>query len=114
MSSKVGFNYDYGQAEDLARLLIVVPILATGIYVGYESITRLIGLPEIDYIWVVAVAAIIGFIGNEAVALIRMKIGKEIASAALVADGHARPGRWTDQPGSAFRGRRGLARISAG
>jgi len=72
----------------LARLLIVVPILATGIYVGYESITRLIGLPEIDYIWVVAVAAIIGFIGNEAVALIRMKIGKKIVSAALVADGH--------------------------
>ena len=44
----------------MARLLIVVPILATGIYVGYESITRLSDLPEIDYIWVVAVAAIIG------------------------------------------------------
>jgi cation diffusion facilitator family transporter len=82
------FNYGYGRAEDLAGLLIVVSILATGIYVGYESITRLSDPPEIDYIWVVAAAAIIGFIGNEAVALFRMKIGKEIGSAALVADGH--------------------------
>ena len=82
------FNYGYGRAEDLAGLLIVVSILATGIYVGYESITRLSDPPEIDYIWVVAAAAIIGFIGNEAVALFRMKIGKEVGSAALVADGH--------------------------
>ena len=58
------FNYAYGQAEDLAEPLIVVSILATGIYVGYESITRLSNPPEIDYIWVVAVAAIIGFISN--------------------------------------------------
>jgi len=82
------FNYGYGRAEDLAGLLIVVSILATGIYVGYESITRLSDPPEIGYIWVLAAAAIIGFIGNEAVALFRMKIGKEVGSAALVADGH--------------------------
>ena len=82
------FNYGYGQAKDLAGLFIVVSILATGIYAGYESIARLSDPPEIDYIWVVAAAAIIGFIGNEAVALFRMKIGKEIGSAALVADGH--------------------------
>jgi len=82
------FTYGFGRAEDLAGLLIVLSILATGIYVGYESITRLSDPPEIDYIWVVAAAAIIGFIGNEAVALFRMKIGKEIGSAALVADGH--------------------------
>ena len=59
-------------------------ILVTGIYVGYKSITRLSDPPEIGYIWVLAAAAIIGFIGNEAVALFRMKIG----SAALVADDH--------------------------
>ena len=85
------FNYGYGRAEDLAGLLIVVSILATGIYVGYKSITRLSDPPEIGYIWVLAAAAIIGFIGNEAVALFRMKIGKEIGSAALVTDDyHAR------------------------
>ena len=82
------FNYGYGQAKDLDGLFIVVSILATGIYAGYESIARLSDPPEIDYIWVVAAAAIIGFIGNEAVALFRMKIGKEVGSVALVAEGH--------------------------
>ena len=82
------FNYGYGQAKDLDGLFIVVSILATGIYAGYESIARLSDPPEIDYIWVVPAVAIIGFIGNEAVALFRMKIGKEVGSAALVAEGH--------------------------
>ncbi len=82
------FNYGYGRAEDLAGLLIVLSILATGIFAAYESIRRLGDPPEIDYIWVVALAAVIGFLGNEAVALFRMKIGREIGSAALVADGH--------------------------
>ena len=82
------FNYGYGRAEDLAGLLIVLSILATGIFAAYESINRLGNPPEIDYLWVVAVAAVIGFVGNEGVALYRMKVGKEIGSAALVADGH--------------------------
>ena len=82
------FTYGFGRAEDLAGLLIVLSILATGIIAAYQSIKRLGDPPEIDYIWVVALAAIIGFLGNEAVALFRMKIGREIGSAALVADGH--------------------------
>lgn len=82
------FNYGYGRAEDLAGLLIVLSILVTGIIAAYQSITRLSDPPEIDYIWIVAVAAVVGFLGNEGVALFRMKIGKEIGSAALIADGH--------------------------
>ena len=78
------FNYGYGQAEDSAGLFIAVSILGTGIYAGYESIARLSDLPKMDYIWVVAAAAIIGFIFNKPVALFRMKIGKEVGSAALV------------------------------
>ena len=85
------FTYGFGRAEDLAGLLIVVAILATGIFAGYESITRLSDPPDIDYIWAVVIASIVGFIGNEAVALFRIRVGKEIGSAALVADGlHAR------------------------
>ena len=83
-----GFNYGYGRAEDLAGLLIVLSILATGIFAAYESINRLGNPPEIDYLWIVAMAAVIGFAGNEGVALYRMKVGKEIGSAALIADGH--------------------------
>ena len=82
------FNYGYGRAEDLAGLLIVASILASGIIAAYQSITRLTDPPEIDYIWIVAIAAVIGFLGNEAVALFRIKVGKEIGSAALIADGH--------------------------
>ena len=85
------FTYGYGRAEDLAGLLIVLAILATGIVAGYESVKRLDDPPEINYLWAVVVASIVGFMGNEAVALFRIKVGKEIGSAALVADGmHAR------------------------
>ena len=85
------FTYGYGRGEDLAGLLIILAILATGIIAGYESVTRLNDPPDVDFLWAVAVAAGIGFLGNEGVALLRMRVGREIGSAALVADGyHAR------------------------
>ena len=85
------FTYGFGRAEDLAGLLIVVAILITGILAGYVSITRLSNPPDIDFIWAVVIASVVGFVGNEGVALFRIKVGKEIGSAALVADGlHAR------------------------
>jgi len=82
------FNYGFGRAEDLAGLLIVLAILASGIIAAYQSINRLGDPPEIDYVWIVALAAVVGFAGNEGVALFRMRVGKEIGSAALIADGH--------------------------
>lgn len=81
------FNYGYGRAEDLAGLLILLAILTSGFLAGYESICRLSDPPEIEYLWAVALAAIIGFAGNEAVALFRMKIGRAIGSAVLIAGG---------------------------
>jgi cation diffusion facilitator family transporter len=85
------FSYGYGRVEDLAGLFIVMIILASALFTGYESIERLVHPREIRYLWTVVAASIIGFLGNEAVALFRIKVGKEIGSAALVADGyHAR------------------------
>ena len=85
------FSYGYGRAEDLAGLIIVLVLLASGIVAGYQSIRGIFDPPEIVFLWAVAAAGLIGFLGNEAVALFRIKIGKEISSAALVADGyHAR------------------------
>ena len=85
------FTYGLGRVEDLAGLIVVVLILVSGVVAGYTSISRLFDPPEIDFLWAVAAAAIVGFIGNEAVALFRIRIGREIGSAALVADGlHAR------------------------
>jgi len=82
------FSYGYGRMEDLAGLLIVVVIFGSAIFTGYHSVQRLLHPREIGYLWVVVGASIIGFLGNEAVALFRIKIGKDIGSAALVAEGH--------------------------
>ena len=85
------FTYGYGRVEDLAGIIVVLTILFSAVVAGYQSIERLIHPKPLDYIWAVAVASVIGFLGNEAVAKFRIKVGKEIGSAALVADGyHAR------------------------
>lgn len=71
-------------------------ILLSALVAGYESYRKFIDPQPISAIgWVIA-AAIIGFIGNEAVAVFRIRIGREIGSAALVADGqHARADGFT-------------------
>lgn len=85
------FTYGYGRVEDLAGVAVVVTILFSAIVAGYQSFERLLHPQNIGYIWMVALASIIGFLGNEAVALFRIKVGKEIGSVALIADGyHAR------------------------
>ncbi|HXG24868.1 MAG TPA: cation diffusion facilitator family transporter [Chthonomonadales bacterium] len=90
------FPYGYGRVEDLAGVVIVLIILCSAIVAGYESIDRLIHPRPIDVLWAVIVASIIGFLGNEAVAIFRIRVGREIASAALIADGyHARVDGWT-------------------
>jgi cation diffusion facilitator family transporter len=82
------FTYGYGRVEDLAGVAIVLTILFSAILAGYESIDRFFHPKRVVYLWTVIVASIVGFLGNEAVAQFRIKIGKEIGSAALVADGH--------------------------
>jgi cation diffusion facilitator family transporter len=85
------FTYGYGRVEDLAGLVIVLTILVSAVVVGYESIDRYFHPQTVKHLWAVIIASIIGFLGNEAVARLRIKIGKEIGSAALTADGqHAR------------------------
>jgi cation diffusion facilitator family transporter len=74
----------------------VLTILASAIIAGYESIQRLLHPQDISYLWAVMAASIIGFLGNEAVAIFRIRIRREINSAALIADGdHARVDGWT-------------------
>jgi cation diffusion facilitator family transporter len=85
------FNYGLGRVEDLAGMLIVLIILFSAIIAGYEAISRLIHPQAITQLGWVAAAGIIGFLGNEIVAILRIRVGREIESAALVADGyHAR------------------------
>jgi cation diffusion facilitator family transporter len=85
------FTYGYGRVEDVAGIVIVLTILFSALVVGYESIYRLRNPQPVDHLWAVVLAAIIGFAGNESVAMFRIRVGKQINSAALVADGyHAR------------------------
>lgn len=85
------FSYGYGRLEDVAGVLIVFTIVMSAAFVGYESLQRLLHPRAVQYPEWVIVAAGVGFLGNEAVAWLRINVGKEIGSAALVADGyHAR------------------------
>ncbi|MEW6154523.1 MAG: cation diffusion facilitator family transporter [Actinomycetota bacterium] len=85
------YTYGYGRAEDLAGIFIVAMIALSAAVAGWEAVRRLFDPQEVRNIgWVIA-AGVIGFIGNELVALYRIRVGREIGSAALVADGlHAR------------------------
>jgi cation diffusion facilitator family transporter len=82
------FTYGFGRVEDLAGVAIVLTILFSAVIAGYESVDRLFHPRAVVYLWAVIVASIIGFLGNEAVAQFRIKVGKEISSASLIADGH--------------------------
>ncbi len=88
--------YGYGRAEDLAGLFIVLVVALSAVVAAWQSIDRLISPQPIDHLgWVIA-AGVIGFAGNEAVAIYRIRVGRRIGSAALVADGvHARTDGFT-------------------
>jgi cation diffusion facilitator family transporter len=85
------YSYGFGRAEDIAGTVVVLMILASAVIAGWESYKKFVEPAPISNVgWVIA-AAIIGFLGNEAVAIFRIRVGNEIGSAALVADGqHAR------------------------
>ena len=90
------FTYGLGRVEDLAGLAIIVTILASAIAATYAAIHRLLHPEPVALLWAVMVASVIGFVGNEAVAVFRIKVGRQIGSAALIADGyHARIDGWT-------------------
>ena len=85
------FTYGLGRVEDLAGIAIVGIILFSAAFAGYEAVSRLIHPQPITLLWAVTAAGVIGFVGNEAVAVFRIRVGREIDSAALIADGyHAR------------------------
>ena len=85
------YTYGYKRAEDLAGLFVVLMILLSAILAIWESVERLLNPREVQYIGVLFTAGVVGFLGNELVALYRIRVGRQIGSAALVADGyHAR------------------------
>jgi cation diffusion facilitator family transporter len=90
------YTYGFGKVEDLAGLFVVAMITMSAVIAGYEAIERLIHPQTITNVGWVALAGLAGFIGNEWVALYRIRVGRQIGSAALVADGlHARTDGFT-------------------
>jgi cation diffusion facilitator family transporter len=90
------YTYGYGRAEDLGGLFVIAMITLSSVLAAYEAIDRLIHPRAVTHLWAVAAAAIVGFLGNELVARYRIRIGRRIGSAALVADGlHARTDGFT-------------------
>jgi cation diffusion facilitator family transporter len=85
------YPYGYHRAEDVAGLTIVALIGISALLAAAEAIQRLVHPQPIEAAgWVLAAGAL-GFLGNEAVAQYRIRVGRRIGSAALVADGmHAR------------------------
>lgn len=85
------YTYGYARAEDLAGLFVLAMIAASAAVAGYESVQKLLQPSPIQHLPWVAAAGLVGFLGNEAVAIYRIRVGERIGSAALVVDGyHAR------------------------
>src|SRR6266436_3407345 len=79
------------RGEKLAGLAVVLAIFISACVALYETIRRFIHPHALTHLWVLAAAGVIGFIGNELAAQIRLRAGKRLGSAAMTADGnHAR------------------------
>ena len=85
------FTYGLGRVEDLVGLVIVATIAVSAVLAFYQAAQRLLHPQPVSLLWAVMLASIVGFVGNETVAIFRIRVGRQIGSAALVADGyHAR------------------------
>jgi cation diffusion facilitator family transporter len=79
------------RGEKLAGLAVVLAIFVSACVALYETILRFIHPQHLSHLWVLAAAGVVGFIGNEVAAQVRLRAGRRLASAAMTADGnHAR------------------------
>ncbi len=85
------FSYGFGRAEDIAGIFIVLSIVYSAGHIMFESFRRFFQPFPLENLGLIALAALAGFVGNEAVASLQIRVGKRIGSDAMVADGqHAR------------------------
>ena len=79
------------RAERWAGYAVVLAIFVSACVALYETIDRLIHPEELSHLWALAGAGVIGFLGNELAARVRLRAGERLDSPALIADGkHAR------------------------
>lgn len=107
------FPFGYGKAEDLAGVAVVLIILFSAVVAGYQAVDRLLNPEPIRLLWAVAVASLIGFVGNEAVAVFRIRVGRRHRQRRARRRRLPREDRRMDEPGGPLRGRRGVDRLPA-
>jgi len=90
------YTYGYQRAEDIAGVFVIAMIAISSVIAAAEAVDRLFNPRRVTDVGVLVVAGLVGFVGNELVALYRIREGNAIGSAALVADGrHARTDGFT-------------------
>jgi cation diffusion facilitator family transporter len=83
------------RSERWAGYVVVLTIFASALVAGAEAVDRLLHPQALDHLWILALAGAVGFAGNELAARVRLRAGRRLASAALIADGHhARVDGW--------------------
>jgi cation diffusion facilitator family transporter len=79
------------KAEKYAGYFVVATIFVSACVAFGESVDRLFNPQDLTHLWALAGAGVVGFLGNEAAAFVRLRAGRRLQSPALVADGyHAR------------------------
>jgi cation diffusion facilitator family transporter len=87
----IAFLLRSARGEKAAGYFVVATIFFSACVALVQTIARLIDPQPLDHLWTLAAAGVVGFVGNEVAALIRLRAGKRLRSPALVADGyHAR------------------------
>ena len=87
----IAFALQSFRAEKIAGLAVVLAIFVSACVALYETIQRFIHPEELTHLWALAAAGVIGFVGNELAAQVRLGAGRRLLSPALIADGnHAR------------------------
>lgn len=85
------YTYGFGRLEDIAGVFIVISIGFSAGYILIESFQKLINPQPLTNLGWVALASLVGFVGNELVAMMQIRVGQKIGSDAMIADGqHAR------------------------
>ena len=76
------------RGERWAGYAVVATIFASATVAGVEAVDRLVDPQPLEHLAALAIAGLIGFLGNESAAQVRLRAGRRLASPALLADGH--------------------------
>ena len=87
----IAFFLRSARGERIGGLAVVLAIFISACVALGQTIERFIHPRDLAHLWLLAVAGVIGFVGNEVAAKIRTRAGHRLDSPALIADGkHAR------------------------